>query len=69
MYMMMISFLGGGQSRTQQSIGRLLFTEVYYEYGEVEILLYWLRSSALILVISVHLFDDLFFLLCKEGRS
>lgn len=69
MYMMMISFLGGGQSRTQQSIGRLLFTEVYYEYGEVEILLYWLRSSALILVISIHWLDDLFFLLCKEGRS
>lgn len=69
MYMMMISFLGGGQSRTQQSIGRLLFTEVYYEYGEVEILLYWLRSWALILVISIHWLDDLFFLLCKEGRS
>lgn len=54
MYMMIISFLGGGQSRTQQSIGRLLFTEVYYEYGEVEILQYWLQSSALILVISIH---------------
>lgn len=54
MYMMMISFLGGGQSRTQQSIARLLFTEVYYEYGEVEILQYWLQNSALILVISIH---------------
>lgn len=67
--MMMISLFGGGLSRTQQSIGRLLFTEVYYEYGEVEILLYWLQSLALILVISIHWLDDLFFLLCKEGRS
>jgi len=65
---MMISFLGGGQSRTQQSIGRLLFTEVYYEYGEVEILLYWLRSSALILVISIHWLDDLFFFCVKKAE-
>lgn len=66
MYMMMIFFWEGAKVGLSKALGVYCLLKCTMNMERWE---FCCIGFALILVISIHWLDDLFFLLCKEGRS